>query len=890
MTVVHLVSHTHWDREWYQPAVRFRQRLVALVDELIDAPSLSHEGAAFLLDGQMAVVEDYLSVRRERAAELSMLLKSGVIEAGPWFVLADELIPGGEALVRNLLAGRRTLRLLRAVEQSPRVLYCPDSFGHPAALPTLARGFGFGMVIAWRGFGSARWPQADTCAWRAPNGDEVVLYHLSRSGYELGSSLPVDAGEAGERWAQIRGELLSRTASGVALLLNGADHHARQRKLDEAIGALAGAAAPDEIVPSSLGRFAAAVEERVAQAKRLPQVEGELRDSYGFTWTIGGTLATRAHQKRRNAQLERLLVRDVEPWVALVAFAGRAASGAANAGATGAPGARRSLVEAAWRSLLLCHPHDTLCGCSTDEVARAMDARLEEAASQGAGLRGDALHYLIGHDEDQARELRAAWKPVVVVRNRAARARGGVALLRLTQFIVDVPVGPGSAAKVVEISPSAKRTPAVAEFAAVQVLSHREENERTEAPRHYPDNDRVAVYDVAAWIPEVPAYGARGFAHTSRNRPETIPNPARAEKTTITNGRVAVRVHDDGRVEFTDSASGRGSRDLLQWESREDLGDSYTPSIRGMKFAAKFLGARVVHRGPVRAAIESKWEFRRKKERISATVQLIVDADAPWLRIHVAGTNSANDHRLRLRVATGVTAPRVFADAMFGPVERRPIEVSAEDMKMETPPPTAPLHRYVSLFGAAQGATLFSDGLAEYEADDDGGIAVTLLRCVGELSRADIPERPGHAGWPVSVLGAQCHGVFGAELAVMLHGARNAETIDAIERAADDVLLPLTGGTLRSALRNPGAVLGIALEGEGLAFAAAKESEDGEWLVLRCVNLLDEARAGAWRVGGPIREAHVARLDETPVSPAKVTGDRINFDAPPRAVVTLLVR
>ncbi len=890
MTVVHLVSHTHWDREWYQPAVRFRQRLVALVDELIDAPSLSHEGAAFLLDGQMAVVEDYLSVRRERAAELSMLLKSGVIEAGPWFVLADELIPGGEALVRNLLAGRRTLRLLRAVEQSPRVLYCPDSFGHPAALPTLARGFGFGMIIAWRGFGGARWPQADTCAWRAPNGDEVVLYHLSLSGYELGSSLPVEPGAARERWAEIRGELLLRNTTGVALLLNGADHHARQRKLSEAIDALAGAAAPDEIVPSSLGRFAAAVEEHVAHANRLPAVEGELRDSYGFTWTIGGTLATRAHQKRRNAQLERLLVRDVEPWVALAAFAARAENGATNAGATGAPGARRSLVEAAWRSLLLCHPHDTLCGCSTDEVARAMDARLEEVASQGAGLRGDALHDLIGHHEDQAREHREAWKPIVVVRNRAARPRGGVALLRFTQFIVDVPVGPGSAAKAVEISPSAKRTPAVADFSAVQVLSHREENERTESPRHYPDNDRVAVYDVAAWIPEVPGYGVHGFAHSSRNRPETIPNPARAEKTTITNGRIAVRVHDDGRVEFTDIGGGRAVRDLLAWESLEDFGDAYTPSVRGVKFAPKFLGARVVHRGPVRAAIESKWEFRRKKERVTATVQLIVDADAQWLRIHVTGMNSANDHRVRLRVATGVTAPRVFADAMFGAVERRLIEVSAEDLKMETPQATAPLHRYISLFGAAQGATLFSDGLAEYEADGDGGVAVTMLRCVGELSRADIPERPGHAGWPVPVPAAQCHEAFGAELAVMLHGARNAQTIDAIERAADDILLPLTGGTLRSALRNPGAVQGIALEGEGLALSSIKESEDGEWLVLRCVNLSDEACEGAWRLGAPAREAKIARLDETIVADARCDSGAVHFIAGARAVVTVRLR
>jgi alpha-mannosidase len=885
MTVVHVVSHTHWDREWYQPAVRFRQRLVALVDELIDAPSLSHEGASFLLDGQMAVVEDYLSVRRERAAELSMLLKSGVIEAGPWFVLADELIPGGEALVRNLLAGRRTLRLLRALDQSPRVLYCPDSFGHPAALPALARGFGFGMIVAWRGFGSVRWPQADTCTWRAPNGEEVTLYHLSKSGYELGSSLPSDAAAARERWAEIRGELLPRNTTGEALLLNGADHHARQRNRDEAIAALAVAAVPDEIRASSLGGFAAAVEQRVATLAPLPRVEGELRDSYGFTWTIPGTLATRAHQKRRNAQLERLLVRDVEPWVALAAFTARRADTGGSGG-----GARRSLVEAAWRSLLLCHPHDTLCGCSTDEVARAMDARLEETASQGAGLRADALHDLIDYREDDARERGAEWKPTVVVRNRTARNRGGVALLRLTQFVRDVPVGPGSAGKAGVPAPNAKRTPAVAEFAAVQVLSRSEGHERTESPRHYPDNDLIAVHEVAAWIPEVPAYGVRGFAHTPRNRPAAIPNEARAERTTITNGRVSVRVHEDGRVEFTDVERGRAVRDLLRWEVHVDLGDSYTPSVRGVKFTPKFLGARVVHRGPVRAAIESKWEFRAKRERVAVAVQLIVDADAPWLRIHVNGTNAANDHRLRIRVTTGVTEPRVVADAMFGPVERRPVVVAPADLKMETPPATAPLHRYVSLFSAAGGATLFSDGLAEYEADDDGGVAVTLLRCVGELSRVDIPERPGHAGWPMSVPGAQCHGAFGAEFAVMLHGARNAETIDAIERAADDILLPLTGGTLRSALRNPGVVQGIALEGEGLAFSCAKQSEDGEWLVLRCVNLLDEARAGVWRVGVPIREAHLARLDETVVSRAKMTGDRIDFDARPHGAVTLHVR
>ena len=108
--VVYVLAHTHWDREWYLPAGRFRQRLVALIDELLDG---DEPRSPFLLDGQAVVLDDYLDVRPERASDLAAALQDGTIEAGPWYVLADELIPSGEALVRNLLAGRRTLRKLR---------------------------------------------------------------------------------------------------------------------------------------------------------------------------------------------------------------------------------------------------------------------------------------------------------------------------------------------------------------------------------------------------------------------------------------------------------------------------------------------------------------------------------------------------------------------------------------------------------------------------------------------------------------------------------------------------------------------------------------------------------------------------------------------------------
>ncbi len=126
-----VVPHTHWDREWYHEVGRFRQRLIALVDELLADVGPGGAPTPFLLDGQAVVLEDYLAVRPERREALVAALRTGRLEAGPWYVLADELLAAAEALVRNLSAGRRVLRTLGA--EPPAVLYSPDAFGHAAA-------------------------------------------------------------------------------------------------------------------------------------------------------------------------------------------------------------------------------------------------------------------------------------------------------------------------------------------------------------------------------------------------------------------------------------------------------------------------------------------------------------------------------------------------------------------------------------------------------------------------------------------------------------------------------------------------------------------------------------------------------------------------------------
>lgn len=877
--IVHVVSHTHWDREWYHPVGRLRQRLVALIDALLDDRD---DVAPFLLDGQAIVLDDYLEVRPERREELRARLRDGSLEAGPWYVLADELIPSGESLVRNLLAGRAALDALGA--SPPRVLYSPDAFGHPAMLPAIAAGFGMPLIVLWRGYGGAQYPRGDVARWIAPDGSSALLYHLSPSGYDLGSSLPLDDTAARARWRELRSTLAPRATVGHVLLPNGADHHARQLGRARAVAALAAAARPDDVRLTSLGDFAQTLVSAAAAKADASLVRGELRDSYGYTWALQGTFATRSALKRRAARAERSLLRNTEPWVALAKRGG---------------GVNRDpLMRAAWKTLLQCQPHDTLCGCSVDAVARAMAARLEDVEIQSAGLREDSLFDLIGYDAIATRSAPESWKSSVVVCNPAARTRAGVAEVEVLLARDHVRVGPGSGGDAaMPIGAQLPNWMLGAGDVPVQRLTGTRRHERLESPQHYPWNDFVESTRALVWVAEIDGYGIRAYAlHTGdASTIARTPDEVRIEGLSMHNG--AIRVESDGRgiVRVSTVDGSRDISSLLAIESVTDAGDLYSPSPRGEARFAEFSNPRLALRGPLRASLVIQWraeyydQLRMLTPRVAlGTVTLSLDAGARFVRVDVDGDNGLLDHRLRLRIATDVADAETFADAAFGPVRREPVVAPADST--ETPPATAPLARYVTLASRDGGATIYSDGLGEYEALADGTLALTLLRAVGELSRNDLPERPGHAGWPASTPEAQEPGAFSGRFALLLHGPRDDATIAEIERTADDALHPLAGRTVRAATPIPASTMGVALMGEGLALSAIKSSADGAWLVLRCVNLTARDVAGSWTLGTPIGEARASRLDETPGESVSIQGNRIAFTAPPRAIVTLLVR
>jgi hypothetical protein len=914
-----VVAHTHWDREWYHPAARFRQRLVALVDALLAAPPEVRR--PFFLDGQAIILDDYLAVRPEARDALASRLADGTLEAGPWYVLGDLLIPGGEAIVRNLEAGRRTLARLGV--RPPPVAWNPDAFGHPDAMPTIATGFGLPVAVGWRGIGGDGSRPSDLYCWRSAAGDEVLLHQLPPDGYEFGSALPAEPDAGAARWRRIRAVLRPRSTTGHMLLTVGADHHAAPADLDTALTHLTEAAGRDGVSLRRAGAaaWAAALLAHVASdAVRdpIPILQGEQRDSYGIAWTLQGTLGTRADLKRRNARLERALVHDVEPWLALAWL--HAAPQLHDVAADG----RITLAQApallahAWTTLLRTHPHDTLCGCASDAVALDMAARQRAVAAQVTGLRTALLEAALGHDPVAARARRPGSHPPVVVRNRSGYPRHGIAELRLLETVLDVPVGPGSAAVALVAAPP-EPVPAVLAGPPVQPLRERLAHHRRESPQHYPDDDLVRARDVVAWLPPVPAHGVR-VVGVSDTDGEAVAPP---HPVTLVRDGTAIRL-DNGRVQVTASPDGlsvaRGDvtvPDAVRIESTTDAGDSYTPSLRGAPSWLRPVRVRAIDHGPLRATVQLRWRLdpdeaeaipsdvastasiagggRRPRRRIrrgavTVDVNVVLDAGADHLRFDVRVVNRRRDHRLRVHLGTGVRASRVLADAAFGPVWRDAVRDVVPSHPMEQRLATMPLHRWLAAFDGARGATVVSDGLAEVE-PLDGGIAVTLLRAIGELSRRDLPERPGHAGWPLAIPGAQGLGVHRARLGLLLHGGPDADTLDAIERTADAVLLPLVGSTWRDLESPVGTLAGVVLEGRGLRASSVTAAITRPGLRLRAVNLTEAPVAARWILpdDGPWESVR-CRLDETPTGAVALHGRALAFTAAARETVTHCVR
>jgi len=178
----HLISNTHWDREWYMSFESFRLRLLKLFDRLLAVMGRDETYRSFLLDGQFSALEDYLELRPEREPEIRSLIAAGRLEVGPWYTQPHETMAGGEALIRNLALG---IRECRRFGEEMKISYNIDQFGHVSQLPQILRGFGIDKAIGWRGV-----PLDAPAAFRWIGADGSAVTFFSNNGYGEATGLP----------------------------------------------------------------------------------------------------------------------------------------------------------------------------------------------------------------------------------------------------------------------------------------------------------------------------------------------------------------------------------------------------------------------------------------------------------------------------------------------------------------------------------------------------------------------------------------------------------------------------------------------------------------------------------------------------------------------------
>lgn len=365
-TRITLVPHTHWDREWYEPFDRFLERLVDMMDTLID---LADRGFPhFHLDGQTAMIDDYLAVRPEREADVGRLVREGKLSAGPWVTQMDEFLTSGESHIRNLEMG---LARAREIGRALEIGYLPDQFGHIGQMPQILRQAGIDRAVLWRGV-----PQAidrTKFRWEAPDGSAVLTEYLA-FGYVLGGDLhrfaePTALAEALRRKVEHLSPFL---ATDRMLVTVGSDHSGPDASLPERL------TRAQELLPGVSVRVGSLRDHLdVDEPDGLPVWRGELRSS-ARAHLLPNVYSARVHQKRERGRMEALLERYAEPLAALV------------------PGVDwpAEELERAWTLMLWNGAHDSVCGCSHDRVARDVDARYAEVRVIGEGIVAGALQVL----------------------------------------------------------------------------------------------------------------------------------------------------------------------------------------------------------------------------------------------------------------------------------------------------------------------------------------------------------------------------------------------------------------------------------------------------------------------------------------------------------------
>ncbi|EGP4986159.1 alpha-mannosidase [Enterococcus faecium] len=778
---VYIISHSHWDREWYMAYEQHHMRLIELIDDLLELFEVDPSFNSFHLDGQTIILDDYLQVRPEKRQAIQQAINEGKLRIGPFYILQDDFLISSESNVRNMLIGMEESRKWG----TPVMLgYFPDTFGNMGQTPQLMKQAGISAAAFGRGVKPIGFDnqvleaenyssQYSEMWWKGP--DQTAIFGLLFANwYSNGNEIPVEKEAALAFWKQKLADAEQYASTNHLLMMNGVDHQPVQKDISKAIH-LANELFPDyEFIHSNFTDYLEAVQKDVPED--LGSVEGELTSQETDGWyTLANTASARVYLKQWNTKVQRQLENITEP-LATMAYE---VSG----------NYPHDQLDYAWKTLMQNHPHDSICGCSVDSVHREMIPRFEKADEVGKYLAQDSLEQLTeaidttGFPKDSF--------PFVIV-NTAGMDKTGEAEITIElerkRFAEGIPE---KLYQELENLPKRKYHVETKSGATIPAIL----SEETVQFGYDLPKDRFRVPYMARMIKvtlpleNMPAFSWETFA--------LVEGEAKAEEKEtmihqsgriIENGPLHLTIEKNGTITMEDRKNKRKLNNLHIFEDIGDIGNEYifkqpfcdqpilssnkensevkvlvdTPEIAKISILQEMeIPVSADERLEKEQQMVVEFRYRkaeRSKEKRILQIKTImtIRKDSKKIDFETTLDNQMKDHRLRVLFPTKLHVEHHEADSIFE-VVKRPNHVSKSWEN-----PTNPQHQqaFVNIHDEEYGVTVGNFGLNEYEVTEDGQIAVTLLRSVGELGDWGYFPTPE----------AQCLGEHRFNYSVELHG------------------------------------------------------------------------------------------------------------------------
>jgi alpha-mannosidase len=944
MPTIHLVPHTHWDREWYLPFQSFRMKLVHFIDNLLDFldsdPSLTH----FTLDGQTILLEDYLEVQPEREADLIRHIRTGRLLIGPWYILADEFIVSPEAIVRNLLRGNTACGRFGARME---IGYIPDTFGHIGQMPQILQGFGIETAAFRRGLSD------EPCEiwWQAPGGARVLAAYL-RDGYDNAARLPTDASAFEAFIQERRDSLLPHAATSHLLLLNGTDHQELQPEVTRLVAGVH--LEEDSLFISTLPTYLSAVREEIdSRNLTLPTIHGELRDPKRHH-LLAGVLSSRVWIKQRNHACETLLERWAEPFAAWTEIIRKETHDRVTwTGHLSTPRVRRpsALIGEAWRLLLQCQPHDSICGCSVDQVHEEMQVRFDQSEQIGEEITRQSLASLVEalatiqlgngnnrmalvvfNPDAQARsdmaeanlELPAGLDPFEIVDDRNNPIAYRI-LERRARSLADMELDAEGLQSMLAVVKDGRvlglslQTVAIVhhiDHALIDIVLAEAAEPNTKAVQKgikevkaLLTENQISKFRVVSRFasevklelvaPEVPGHGYRTFG--LRPTTQALEPVIEDESLHIGNDVLRVETNSNGTLTLTDRQNDAVYPGLLLFGDLADCGDSYTfcpvegdTPIDSTNAKAKI--RRSFDRCGQTLEIDLHLQLpiglsEDRSSRSSTTAEMPIKVLArltdgiPRVDLEIHLENTACDHRLQVLFPLPFKVIKADYDGHFEIIHRPTALPPAELDWAEQPVKEKPMRSFVAASQDAQGLMIATRGIREASVSPQGVIAITLLRSFGWLSRNDLATRKGGAGPNLPTPKGQALGKHIFHLSLIPFDGNVLQA--RLQAQAFQSKMKAVGSALHDGILPASGSL-LSIDNPSFDLTAVKKAEDGRGLVVRGVNLAHKPTDIQLTSMLPLQSASRTRMDETSLHELQVeSGHILNIRLQPLEILTL---